>query len=168
MAAAVPDGRVIGDLNVDKYTDAPWIATVRKIIPAPAGDVWSTLVEEERMRDWASMVRRVEFDNSNSAVPGEIGSGSVRIFTLVGGLRTLELIQLWEPPHRFAYTTFGIPLVRGQLGIFEVESLNDRSAAFTIHQFVHVPRPLRPLLRAILERLANRFVGLFEANGSTG
>ncbi|MAG36137.1 MAG: hypothetical protein CL878_07830 [Dehalococcoidia bacterium] len=157
MATAIGADRVIDNVQVDRFTDAPRIAEHAITIQAPAETVWSTLVDPEHIPSWVGMVRRVELDHTKAECPGEMGRGTVRTYVFYGGVKVRELIQAWEPPHLFAYTTLGFPLVKDQLGVVTVDPVSPTASRMTWRQFVTVPglfRPLVPLvLRLVLTRL---------------
>ncbi|MEM7711137.1 MAG: hypothetical protein AAF264_10400 [Pseudomonadota bacterium] len=84
------------------HTQATHRRTVRLHFEGTTEDVQMQLLTGVDQYD--PTIVEVRFDNTGSAVPGEIGVGSVRICVFDDGRELHEPLLVWEPGRAYAYT----------------------------------------------------------------
>lgn len=92
----------IGEIDVSSFIRAPLRNTVMAILKSDALTVQAVVANE--IDQWADQVVTVDWDHSNSVVPGKLGVGSVRICTFKNGKIAYEPILAYVPGELLAYT----------------------------------------------------------------
>lgn len=126
--------RVIDDVSVDQFTNAPLQRFKQVRLAAPIETVFDYVGDHERMSEWIPMMHRVTMDHSDSdRGPNTCGVGSVRTCE-VRPDKIRERIVVWEPDRIFAYKVIdgqkGVP-IDGGFGVVTFKPRGPRTTVMT-------------------------------------
>jgi catechol 2,3-dioxygenase-like lactoylglutathione lyase family enzyme len=120
-------------------TRAPVVrSTATGLVAAPPERVWRTLVDHERMADWApfgtSRVLARPADGGEVGTVRELAGGP-------GGLRVTETVVVAEEPYRLEYTATGAPGTRAYHGFVTLDPTPGGGTRLTWEAQLRSPLP---------------------------
>lgn len=85
-----------------ELTTSPRQLLVEVNLPAPPNEVFRVISDFGNLPRWMPLMVRVEVDNTNAAIPGQVGA--VRVIHAAIGRPTRETVRAYEAPWLLAYS----------------------------------------------------------------
>lgn len=87
--------------DADFLTSAPHIFRYQKRFAAPPEKVWQSLISDESLTAWSSMIKELTWTS-----PRPFGVGTTREVLPLGGPRVRERYFLWDEGHRHSFYVY--------------------------------------------------------------
>lgn len=165
------DDPIVDGVDIGRLTDAPLRKAVVMQFDRPVNEVFDFLLRDVDV--YSDDIMAVSFDNTGSAVPGEVALGSARICTMNNGKTLVEPLVAYAEDRHYAYTTdaerstLDLP-VEDVLLFYTFEEKGTESTLVTVraHYTPGVFLPMRPVVNALFKRNIDKtFAGAIETLG---